>query len=164
MTDPELLSVRSELALIDSHLHDLLDQLTTGESRERMLIINETVHKMDNILSSPKPSLSSLKALVRQARGLLNLSFGEDSVWAKINDTIGSRIRLTDSERKLDEMKQASVASDRLQVLMMQLLASVRQHVVDLPGGPDAVNGVATDLLNMLGMAPEKSEADGDLN
>lgn len=163
--DPDLLSVRNELALMDSRLHELLQRLQSGETVERMRMLSETVHQIRSALLVKDPNLKELRDLADKARMLVDTSFGEDSVWNKIEGAISSRISLTETERKVMEMKQANIASDRLQVLMQQLLSSVRQHVVGLPGGPEAVNGVATDLFNILGLGrPRAGEIEGRPN
>lgn len=154
ITDPDLLSVRSELALVDSRLHELLDRLNSGETHDRMVKLSTTIHQLQSATNAPDPSLPAIKAIADRARALIDVSFGEDSVWGKIQDTISSRISLTETERKIAEMKQANVAADRLQILLHQVLASVRQHVINLPGGDTAISGVAVDIFNMMGLSP----------
>ena len=134
VSDPDLLSVRNEMALMDSRLHELMTRLTSGETVEKMRLLSETVHQLRAASRAKELNVDAIRELADKARIIVDTSFGEDSVWGKIGDTISSRISLTETERKVMEMKQASIAADRLQVLMQQLLASVRQHVVGLPG------------------------------
>ncbi len=178
MSDPDLLSVRVELGLIDTRLMELMSHLGTGESATRMGLLSEAVHHLGASIAGMGPvnKLSkSERALKRtllehmgRLRRLLDASLGDCRTWEDIYATVASRIKLTDTERKVVEMKRAHVDSDRLHVVLNQLLASVRTHVIKLPGGSEAVNGVATDLFKMLGLdvpttAPEP-EPEGRLN
>ena len=70
--------------------------------------------------------------------------------WVEIRETIETRRKLTDTERRLLEMKQAVVSVDELRAIVAFILQSVKDHVIGLDGGRRAVNGVAFDLNRLL--------------
>jgi hypothetical protein len=151
-SDPDLLSVRNEIALADSRLHDLLDKLTSGESAARMLSLRGLVKAMGNELRKADPNPAALAMAVERMGAVLDAAFGDDSVWAQIQAIMGTRMQLTETERRVADSKKANVDADSLRLLLQMILSSVRQHVLPLAGGSDAVGGVAEDIFKMTGM------------
>ena len=72
------------------------------------------------------------------------------SRWVEIRETIETRRKLTETERRLLEMKHAVVGVDDLKAIVAFILQSVKDLLIGLDGGRKAVNGVAFDLNRLL--------------
>ncbi len=152
VNDPEILSVANELGLIDSRVLELIERITTGESME---LINQIVELSLSIQKESKrtdPDVDHIADDADELTVLLEGRVNDEKNWEHIRETIDSRRRLTDTERKLLEMKKAVVDSKQLHAIITILLQSIATHVLPLEGGRIAVDGVSQDIRKLLQM------------
>ena len=150
--DPEILSIRNELGLVDSRVLELIERITTGESIE---LINQIVELSRSIQTEVKRTDPDMDHIAEDADELTTLLEGrvnDEKNWADIRDTVESRRKLTETERKLLEMKKAVVDSKQLHAIITILLQSIATHVLPLEGGRIAVDGVSHDVRKLLEM------------
>lgn len=139
IADPEIVSVRNELALLDSRVLELLDRLS-GEGLDAL------VAAVNAISDAPDEA----EEVVAEARALIQQIRSEASTWGEIRTTVEVRRRLSNSERKLLEHKQAVVEISELRAIVAFLLQSVKDHVLALDGGREAVLGISGDVAKLM--------------
>lgn len=149
--DPDLLSVRNEMALVDARVVEL-----AGTLSEDLVSIRPLFDDLASGLSEKEPDLGKLTEAVAEIRRIFAIQVTDRSVWKEIRETVEDRRRLTDTERRLLEMKQAVVDVAELRAIVAFILQSVKEHVVELPGGRKAVSGIANDLNMLLHPTPSK--------
>jgi hypothetical protein len=130
LSDPELLSMKAELGLIDVRLDDLLASLE-GETGGKAILLAFRQQVNDIALMFRRRDYGSMM------QGLLDLQAAvrdgaiEAAAWQQITDLIERRQRVTESERKrMLEIKQY-VSVTQAQAYAAALLSSVQAHVTD---------------------------------
>lgn len=127
--DAELLSLRSEISMLDARIEDLLSRVDTGEAGE--------------IWKMAKSAFSGLKVAVRQLdtvkiataldeiETLINGGYNDFSCWREIGEAVELRRKLVESERKrLMEMNQI-ITAEQATILLTTILDVIRRKVND---------------------------------
>lgn len=152
VNDPEILSVRSELGLVDSRVVELIERITSGESVDVIKQARDLARSILVEVQKKQPNIPHIADEAGNLDVLLTGRIDDDANWATIRDTIESRRKLTDTERKLLEMRQAVVDSKQLQAIIAMLLTSITLHVLPLQGGRVAVDGVSEDIRKLMAL------------
>lgn len=127
-TDPQLLALRDEVALVDSRLAELLGRVDTGESRKCWQEAQDAFGELRKARAD-----SNAKGFAAAMAGLESaLQIGNDyAVWDEISATIDLRKRLVESERKRLVEMQNMITSERAMVLLATVADIIRTHVTD---------------------------------
>ena len=104
ISDPDLLELRDEIALVDTRIAELLGQLQTQETGARR---------------------SEAKAVHQRMRD------ADFDVWDQIEQFITLRARLVQTESRRQKDLQQMIPVDRVWALVAALVQSVRTHVRD---------------------------------
>ncbi len=144
VSDPELLSVRTEMGVLDARTIELYGRLSTD-----LVSIEPLLDELFSMLSAGGMSENEAKK-VEEIRHALALPTEDRAIWAEIQETMAARRKMTDTERRLLEMKQAVVDVGELRTIVAFILQSVKEHVIPLEGGRKAVSGVANDIGTLL--------------
>lgn len=127
-SDPALLALRDEVALIDTRLAELLGRVDTGESARRWQEAQEAFEELRKarIRNDAKQFAAALDELER------TLTSGNDyGLWGEIANAVDLRKRLVESERKrLVEMQQM-ISSTQAMVLLTTVVDIIKTHVTD---------------------------------
>lgn len=141
LSDPELLSMKAELGLLDVRLDQVLASLE-GETGGKAILLAFRQQVNEIALMFRRRDYGSMM------QGLLDLQAAvrdgaiEAAAWQQITDLIERRQRVTESERKrMLEIRQY-VSVTQAQAFMAALIASVHQHVKD----PTALRAIAADF------------------
>ncbi len=145
VNDPDLLSVRTEMGVLDARTIELYGRLSTD-----LALIEPLLDDLDTLLDAEAEHLPKMCEKVAEIRRALALPAKDRAIWSDIIETMGARRKLTDTERRLLEMKQAVVDVGELRTIVAFLLHSVKEHVIPLEGGRKAVSGVASDIGTLL--------------
>ena len=142
--DPELLSLREDVALLDTRLSQLISRADTGESAEAWSRVQKALKDLRKAEVGGKPDRK------REARFALEDAIeqgGRDiEVWAEIGDHLERRRKLTESERKrLIEMEQM-VRADQAMSFVAAVVASVRRHVEE----PKILAAISADIAALV--------------
>jgi hypothetical protein len=129
--DPELLSLRRELALVDARINELLTRVDTGESSARWASMREAWgdfrrHQADGDIPKMHTALARLDAIMERT--------AEDHLaWREIGEQIEQRRKLAMSEtQRLIALRQVITAEQAL-ALMGVLVEIITRHVNDQP-------------------------------
>lgn len=128
MSDPQLLELRSEVALMDVRVDDLLSRIAAGNSADAWEAAQSAFADLTAAISS-----GNAKDLVTAHTALAEaLNHHDDTaLWKEVNDVVDLRRRLVESERKQMALSEQFVAVAEIMSLMGAIVASVRQHVTD---------------------------------
>ncbi len=148
VSDPELLSVRTEMGVLDARTIELYGTLSTDLTSIEPLL--DDLHDELQAGVEAADLLAKLTEKVDAIRQALLLPTKDRAIWSDIIETMGARRKLTDTERRLLEMKQAVVDVGELRTIVAFILQSVKEHVIPLEGGRKAVSGVANDIGTLL--------------
>src|SRR5918992_2204187 len=127
--DVELLSLRSELALTDARLMDLLARVNTGESGQLWANLKKAheefkVYRLARDVPKMNVALAKIEALLDSA--------GQDhTAWGEIGKLIEQRRKLTESEAKRLITLQQMLTTEDAMAIAHRLVDIVTRHVTD---------------------------------
>lgn len=129
-TDPKLLELKDEVALLDARLGDMLTRAEQGDSPDlwgQLKATYKALHEAIFVEPNPVAVQASLNVLER----LINRGIADWATWHEIQGTIEQRRRLVESEHKrLGQMEQFTTVNEMVTTAQV-LLASVITHVTD---------------------------------
>lgn len=143
LSDPNLLQMSEELALLDTRSGQLLERLATGESAKRWERVREA---MRAVLSFQAQGDSDMleEALDDLAKEVF--AKADHEIWHEIRETIESRRRVASTERQRLAAAQQVVTVAEMLSLVSSLSAVVMAHVTD----PDARAEISDDVRRLL--------------
>lgn len=128
-SDPALLELREDIALIDSRLSDLLQRVDTGESGEVWKELREAYDDLQIAMHAKKPL--DIQDALQQINSLIVRGNSDYRAWSEIHEVIEQRRRLVESERKrLIETKQ-TLTVEQAMLMISALTNIIRTHVTD---------------------------------
>lgn len=147
-SDPELLALKDDIALLDTRIASTVAALDTGESREAWSSLFALWQGLDRDMQallddgetpeSMEPTVAALGETIK--RGL-----SEGYVWAEIRGLLKERAALVAGEQKrLVDMQQYVTATQALG-FVAAVMASVRKHVSDR----SALAAIGADLTQL---------------
>ena len=128
-SDPQLLGLRDEIALVDTRLGELISKVDTKESGLAWKKLRTTLmeFKRAQALNKVDDAMDALYSL----EALINAGGNDYLVWSEIGNTINLRRSLVESERRhLVEMQQM-VSGERIMVLLAAIVDIIRRNVQD---------------------------------
>lgn len=152
VTDPELLNLREEIAVIDSRIAALLQRVDRGESGRLWRELKSAWRSYKSAGDETDQAI----ALVEMGR-LIDHGHMDTVAWAETADFIERRRKLVESERKrLVEMQQMMTAG-QAQLLIARLYDVVTQHVSDRA----TLAAIGTELQALTGAGATVSPGRG---
>lgn len=140
--DPELLSMRPEIAVLDERFYELLDKLDTGESAAAWEVAGDLSHDILEEVQQQDPDLDALTDMAKNMVRLVSESRRYGSLWGEISGVAKSRKDLVETESK--RLKDAGATMDAASVLGLvhRVLDLVFRHVTDRK----AMEGILRDV------------------
>jgi hypothetical protein len=152
--DPELLALRSEVALIDSRRADVLRRVDTGESSRVWKALGAAYAKLNAAqrVGDEGGERSAMAALDR----LIGEGQSDWAAWTDVRSLIQERKVLVESERKYMVEAQYMIAVDEAMATMGLLVAAVKRHVTD----QEAIRAVVDEFARLTGRPSPTAAAD----
>lgn len=145
LTDPDLLELRSEIAVLDARMGELIERIDTGESGAAWVAARLALQQYNE--SELDGDKAKKVAAMRQLEEALERGAADYAIWSEIAAMTEQRRKLVESERKrLVDMQQV-ITSDRAMLLIGAVVDIIRRNVTDramLSG----INSELTALLN----------------
>lgn len=143
-SDPDLLALREDVALLDARLSQLLSKADAGESAEAWKRIRKALKDYQKARAGGKPERK--KETLYALEDAIEKGGSDLEVWEEIASHLEMRRKLTESERKrLIEMNQM-VRADQAMTLVAALVATVRRHVTDR----DQLAAISSDISSLM--------------
>lgn len=129
--DPELLSLRPEIAVVDSRFYELLEKLDTGESATAWEAAGQVVTDLLATLQEQDPDMDAVvdMAKILQARVFAAKRYG--SLWAELQGVSKVRKDLVETESK--RLKEAGAVMNAVDVLgiVHRMMDIFFRHILD---------------------------------
>lgn len=122
VSDPQLLELNHEIALIDSRLSDLLSRVDSGET-------GQLWQEVSKAWQAHKATKSDETAV--QLDTLIKKGHDDYQAWNEIQNTIEQRRRLVESERKRLVEAQQYVTAVQAMTMIGNVLAIIKDNVTD---------------------------------
>jgi hypothetical protein len=152
-SDPELLAMRDEIALVDARIADVLQRVDHGESGDSWRGVERLYKRIrDALVTGDRTELSvAVVALGMRVQG----STQDYAAWQDVMALIDRRRVLVESERRRLVVMQQMLSAEQAMTLVTAVLDAVRRHVPDRR----MLAAISTDL-RMLLAAPETGDHD----
>jgi hypothetical protein len=141
--DPDLLSLRDHIELVDLRLFEVVEQLGSGESGSAWRAAAALTVEMEKAVENNDGA--KLAAALKSLREVVAQGLGDSKVWAEFLETVEQRRRLSDSEAKRAKELKTAVPADQLAVIALRYVQSTREMTTDL----------VADLAASFGFDPE---------
>ena len=128
-SDPELLSLRSELALVQARLAELLGKVDTGEAGALWLAARKAFAdlKIANAAGDTKKASEAFRDLDYY----LEKGAADHLIWMEIGTQLEGLRRLSESESKRLVAMQQMITAEQAMILLSAVVDVVRQNVSD---------------------------------
>lgn len=129
VTDPELLNLSAEIAVVDSRLSDLLIRVESGDAGEIWDKLSKAKDKYrDASIKADIPEMGAqLDAMIR----LIERGAQDVAAWREIHATLEQRRRLVESERKRLVEQEQMLTLHEAMTMFQAMAAAVKSNVTD---------------------------------
>lgn len=148
LTDPELLAMREEVALIDSRLSDVLSRVDTGESGA---IWAELQKAWKVFRTGPIPKRAEAAARISE---LISDGASDYEAWQEVREIVDQRARLVANERQRLVQMQQMLSVEQAMTLMAAVADAVKKHVHDR----DALAAISADLTRIVSLGAGRAD------
>lgn len=127
LADPNLLSMRNEMALLDVRIGELLERLETADSAQawnRVAIVNAMLEKM---LSDGKTE--SLPQVQKALQDAMTMHKDDASTWGQLTHMIETRRKVADVERRRIEAAKKYLTLSEANALLAFFTSAVMRNV-----------------------------------
>jgi len=148
MNDPDLLSARSESALLQVRIQEVVRRLRSGESGALWKKLLETYSKLE--ASFAKGDVDVVAFLLSDIGKIIRQGNKQEKVWRELSQAIEDKTRIAARENtRQKELAQILTAEQAIKLISTVLLA-VRKHVADR-GIQNAIGREVELILNSDG-------------
>lgn len=140
VADPELLTLKDDIALIDTRLSEVINALNTGESKQAWEVLAYGWGAFADGWKDMAPD--DMEASVERISGVIKNGLAESYVWNEIRALVKERADLVSNERKRLVELQQYVTTEKALLFVHAVMASVKKHVPDQA----ALAAIAADL------------------
>jgi hypothetical protein len=141
--DAELTSLRSELALVDARLADLLTRVDTGESGALWGAVLKAHRAFRRFKTTG--DVTRMREALAELEACIDAGVPDYQAWAEIQELIETRRKLCDSETRRLVVLQQMISAEQLTILLGVIVEIIARHVTDR----QAISSIATDLQRL---------------
>lgn len=148
--DPELLSLRQDIRLIDALMKDDFGNLDTGESAEAWGKMQEAVDKIDIGISSKK--YDDVQKGLHQMRLIIDKRVLHYASVAEIRSKLEQRRKLVETEQKITLAGEQAISVEKAMMLIGAIAGILKTRIHDT----NTLSAIQQDISLLLN-APEAS-------
>lgn len=145
MTDPNLLSMRKELALLDVRMGELLSRLETADAPLAWNKVAMAAAMLEKMLASGKTD--ALCDIIELMRSAIDIHKEDRDTWNELVNLIDKRRGVADVERRRIEAAKKYLTMQEANAMMAFLINSVMKHV----SSPQERARISEDLRSISG-------------
>lgn len=147
VTDPELLNLSAEIAVVDSRLSDLLIRVESGDAGEIWDKLSKAKDKYrDASIKADIPEMGAqLDAMIR----LIERGAQDVAAWREIHATLEQRRRLVESERKRLVEQEQMLTLHEAMTFFNAVASAVKNNVTDR----SVLANIQTEWERLIGRA-----------
>jgi hypothetical protein len=144
MDDDALLELRSEIALLDVRISEVVQRIDTGESGRLWEELKDALRTF--IAELTKRNADRMREPLQRMEHLIEHGTEDKVVWDELGRLLEQRRKLVESERKrMVEMHQM-LTTEEAMTLLAAVVDSLRRHVVDRK----VLAAVSADLTRLV--------------
>lgn len=128
-SDPELLVLRDEIALLDSRLSDVLSRVDTGESGQLWSELNKTWAEFE--LRRASGDVPKMREALDAHEQALKRGRSDYAAWSEIGSLLDRRARFVESERRRYVEMQQMVSVEQTMLFLGAVTDAIRRYVTD---------------------------------
>lgn len=155
LKDPDLVSVRKEMAVAEERIRDLIKRVDIKEAGELWRAMRRAVREFR--LAQKRDDAPAAAKALREMESLADEGIADYAAWDEVAKWIMVSVRLKDTERRLLEAQQQSISVERALLFATNLLESVKRNVDD----PRVLNAINADFARLVDRGAEDAP-DGD--
>jgi len=125
MADPNLGSLREQIALCEARIEELLERLTGESKSHHWQLAGRLIGECQN---GTAPNRA--KALAR-LQAVIEAGARDEGTWAQLGEQMELRRKLTDTEGKNLERLHQTLTAEQAMALMSRLVVVIKRHVTD---------------------------------
>ena len=129
ITDPELLNLSAEIAVVDSRLSDLLVRVESGDAGEIWDKLSKAKDKYQD--ASRKADIDEMGAQLDAMLALIERGSADVAAWREIHGVLEQRRRLVESERKRLIEQEQMLTMHEAMTFFTAMAAAVKANVTD---------------------------------
>lgn len=145
--DPELTSLRSELALVDARLSDVLSRVDTKEAGVHWALAAKAVQEYRANAHDPVKRDAAFEVIA----GATGEGLNDWAAWSEVLALVEKRRRLCETESKRLAAMGQILTVERAMLLLSAVAASIKQHVKD----PVALQAISQDMAKLVRLPGE---------
>lgn len=147
ITDPELLNLSAEIAVVDSRLSDLLIRVETGDAGDVWDKLAKARHKYAD--ASLKADISEMGAQLDAMCALIDRGAADIAAWREIHSVLEQRRRLVESERKRLVEQEQMLTLHEAMTFFNAVASAVKNNVTDR----SVLANIQTEWERLIGRA-----------
>lgn len=129
--DADLLSLRSEVSLIDARLADLLTRVDTGESGELWARLKKA--QSDFMMYRRMPGhVEQMTTALEKMIAVIESGVVDHAAWTEIGEKLEQRRKLVESEHKIIMARKYFISHEQGMIMMAKITDSITRHAMDL--------------------------------
>lgn len=129
MGDPELVSLRKEIATVDARIIDLYRRVDKGEAGTIWEELHEAWASLER--AQARAEAGAYQTAFDHVKRIVAKGFNDTAAWAEVCNQIDLRRKLVDSEQRRLTLAHESLTQDRAMMMMSRLVGIVQKHVTD---------------------------------
>ena len=130
--DPELVSVRAELSLLDLRVTELLVSIGKTGNRAVLIQIRGKLREFKNAgTKGEKSAVGAARLALQQLEDLIDGGLTAAATWDELRDTIDLRRKLAEAESRREKDMLQTISVQQAVVMMALLVKAVGEHVSD---------------------------------
>jgi hypothetical protein len=133
LDNPELISMREELALVDARMGELLERLTTGESGDAWLEVTRLAARIRKVVDDqPGNWFDELDLILGELGACIEAANSDTQVWGELHGVLEQRRRIADTERKREEFESEAVTRNQWATFLTSVQTAIMEEVTDV--------------------------------
>jgi hypothetical protein len=141
--DPELMSLRQDLGLLDARIIDVLKRVDTGEAGAIWQAAQAAMVRFDRAWL--KKDGKDMESALAEAKRLMTQGASDYAAWQEVGSLMDQRRKLVESEQRRLTLAHEVLSRDQAMALMGQLVDILQRHVPDR----NILNAIALDIQAM---------------
>jgi hypothetical protein len=154
--DPELVSLRKEIATVDARIIDLLKRVETGESGATWRAAQAAMNAFD--AAKARGQLAEMQLHLDRLKELLTGGAGDYAAWDKVMALVEQRRRLVDSEARRLRDAYETLTADRAMMLLAVVVEILQRHITDR----SVLGAIAADVQRLTGPRVIEARPEGE--
>lgn len=144
LSDPQLLELRAEVALVGTRIGELIERIDTGESAQRW----KALQTANGNLKAATRSGDKVEFMAAMAALEVAIEAGgqDYQTWREIAELTEQRRKLVDSEHKRLVAMQQMITSEQAMILLAAITDVVRRNVSD----PSTLAAISADIRQLV--------------